>query len=275
MRGWSVVVALDERLAEIVEQSGEPHLEPRAVVCGDLGDREQVLVERQRLPVGAEREADRRGELRDHAREHARVAGEEERAGRLSAEQELRELALGVGLDPAADPLGGDVRETGSGGVHLAQRLGREVEVELGDEPQGADEAEWIVLEARRADGAQPAALEVVDAAERVDEAAVLEPAGHGVDREVPARHVFLELDRGVADDGEVTVARAGRPLRAGRREVDARPGRAPGSPGRVGCRRTPTSWPWTCMSSTRPWGSRSARRPAWSTPGTRKSSSR
>ena len=164
-----VVVALDEWLAEIVKQSGEPHLEPRAVVCGDLGDREQVLVERQRLPVGAEREADRRGEFRDHAREHARVAGEVERAGRLPAQQELGELALGVGLDPTSDPLRGDMGETGSGGVHLSQGLGCEVEVELGDKPKGADEAEWVVLEARRADGAQPAALEVIDATERVE----------------------------------------------------------------------------------------------------------
>ena len=71
------------------------------------------------------------------------------------------------------------------------------------------------------ADRAQSAALEVVDAAERVDEAAVLEPAGHGVDREVTARHVLLEPDRRVADDGEVAVPGPRRPLRARRREVD------------------------------------------------------
>ena len=62
-----VVVALGERLAEIVEQAGEPHLEAVAAVGGELRDGEQVLVERQRLPVGAEREADRGRELRDHA----------------------------------------------------------------------------------------------------------------------------------------------------------------------------------------------------------------
>ena len=41
-----------------------------------------------------------------------------------------------------------------------------------------------------------------------------------------------------------------------------------------LGKRRTPTSCPCTSMSSTRPWGSSSALSPAWSTPGTRKSSS-
>ena len=167
-----------------------------------------MLVERQRLPVGVEREADRGGELGDDARKNARIAREEERARRLLAKEELRELALGVGLDPTSDPLRGDVGEARSGRVHLRQRLRCEVEVELRDEPQGADDAKGVVLEARRPDGAQPAALEVVDAAERVDEAAVLEPAGHGVDREVAAGHVLLELDRGVADDGEVAVPR-------------------------------------------------------------------
>ena len=262
-----VVVALVERLAEIVEKACEAHLEPVAVVGGDLGDREQVLVERQRLPVGAEREADRGRELRDHAREHARVAGEEERAGRLLPEQELRELALGVGLDPASDPLRGDVSEAGSGACIWASVSGARSKSSCETKRRRAHEAKRVVLEARRPDGAQLSPLEVGDAAERVDEAAVLEPAGHGVDREVAAGHVLLELDRGVADDREVAVPRPGRPLRARRREVDAGRDERPDARSR-GCRRTPTSWPCTCMSSTRPCGSRSARRPAWSTPG-------
>src|SRR5436190_2203216 len=112
--------------------------------------------------------------------------------------------------------------EPGSGVVHLAQRLGFEVEVELRDEAQGTNEAKWVILEARRPDGAQQSPFEIVNAAKRVDEAAVREPTRHRVDREVATGHVLLELDRGVADDREVAVPRTSRPLRAWRCEVDA-----------------------------------------------------
>ncbi len=231
MRGWSSVVPLVVRLAEIVEEAGEAHLEPVAAVGGELRDREEMLVEGKRLPVGVERKADRGGELRDHLGQHARVAGEHERARRLPPEQELRELALAVGLDSAADPLRRDVSEPRCCRLHLGQRLRRKVEIELGDEAQPPNDAQRIVLEARRPDGAQLAQRQILDAAERIDEGAVLEPAGHRVDREVAAGHVLLELDRGVADDREVPVPRPGRPLRARRHEVDPRRDERPYGP--------------------------------------------
>ena len=98
------------------------------------------------------------------------------------------------------------------------------LEAELRDEAEGADEAQRVLAEALRRDGAQAARLEVGAAAERVDELAGLEPAGHRVDREVAAAHVVLHRQRRVGDDLEVVPAGPGGDLLARRRELD--PGR-------------------------------------------------
>ena len=190
-------------------------------------------------------------------------------------EEELRELALAVGLDPAADPLRGDVREPGRCRVHLGQRLGCEVEVELRDEPQGADEAERVVLEARRPDRAQ---LGRRSRSSTPPNGSTRLPSSSR-----RAMALIVKSRRAMSSSSSIeaslTIAKSrcpgpvDRSARGGVRSMPA--GTSARTARSRGCRRTPTSWPCTSMSSTRPWGSSSARRPAWSTPGTRKSSSR
>ena len=260
-------------LPEVVEQRGEADRERRAEVRRRLHDREEVLVERERLARGAELVADHGPVLRQHLDEDAGVPREPQGEGGPAAEQELRELPQPVRLLPAADPLGRDVPQAAGARAHLVEGLVGELEVELRDEPQAAEDAQRILLEALGRDRAQEPLLEIDAAAERVDELVRLEPLRHRVDREVAARHVVLDRDRGIA-----TISKSrcpGPTLRSRRGGVSSMPaGASARTAGSRGWNRTPTSWPCTSMSSTRPWGSSAARRPAWSSPGTRKSSS-
>ncbi len=105
--------------------------------------------------------------------------------------------------------------------LQLGPSLGCEVEAELRHEPQRSDDAQRIVCEARRADGAELATLEIGDAPEWVEQVTAVEPNRHRVDREVASRHVLFERDRGVADDREVPMTRSGRTLGARRRQLD------------------------------------------------------
>ena len=95
--------------------------------------------------------ADRGLELGQDRREHAGVAGEPQRLRRVVAEQQLRQLPHAVGGEAAADPL----RRRRAGPAAPARASARAsrvgVEVELGDEPQAADDPERVVAKARRA----------------------------------------------------------------------------------------------------------------------------
>ena len=106
---------------------------------------------------------------------------------------------------------------------HLRPRLGLDVETELRDEAECPDEPQRILDEARRCDRADRPTSHVSLAVEGVEQRAVREATRHGVDREVSARHVLLEGDRRIADDGEIPVPRAGRALGARRGELDSR----------------------------------------------------
>ena len=148
------------------------------------------------------------------------------------------------------------------------------IEVELRDEPQPAHEPQRILGEAARRDGAEHAPLEIGAAAERIDEPPVAEVAGHRVDGEVAAREIVLDARLRVDDDLEVVPARPGGLLPPRRRELD---------PGRRELANL-------ALAREEPQADRPARddevldapvrleqrsrRPAMSTPGTRKSAS-
>ena len=133
---------------------------------------------------------------------------EPERQSRPRPEQELRQLPHAVGVEPPADPLGRDVPEPAGLCAHLRQRVLREREAELRDEPQTAQDPQRVLPEAVRAHGVQLAPLEVREPAEGVDELAGREAPGHGVDREVAPRHVVRDRDGRIGDDLEVAMAR-------------------------------------------------------------------
>ena len=197
MRGWSSSVALVERLAEIVQE--RRRAAPRGVAplsaaicatanrCSSSGS--GCRSEPSERPIAGR-------ELRDHAREDpVSRASSSARAG-LRPEQQLRELALGVRLDPAADPLGRDVGEARSVLVHLAQRLGCEVELELRDEAAARGRCGAGRPRSSSAPTVRSRAARGRRRRRTGRRAAVREPAGHRVDREVTAGHVLLEPDR-------------------------------------------------------------------------------
>ena len=99
------------------------------------------------------------------------------------AEQQLRQLPHPVRGEPAADPLGRDVRDPRRPLAHLAQRVLVGLEAELRDEAEAADDPQRVVAEARRARRAQDTPLEVVAPAERVEQLSGLEPPRDRVDR--------------------------------------------------------------------------------------------
>ena len=211
------------RLAEVVQQCRQAHGELVLCVRGVLHDLEEVLVERRGLPLRAEVVADRRPVLGKELDERARVAREPESLRRLRSEQELRQLAHPVGGQSAADPLGRDMAQAGRLGPHLPERLVRERERQLGEEPQAAQNAQRVLPEAVRADGVELTPLEVLQPPEGIDQLAGLEPAGHGVDREVAPRHVVRDRHRRVGDDLEVAMARPDAPFLSRRRQLDPR----------------------------------------------------
>src|SRR5579884_1631341 len=212
-----------ERLPEVVEERCEPHRERIARVRGRLNDGEQVLVERQVLAGALLLEPDCGRELGNQLRQDAGVAHEPERLAGTGAEEELRELTQAVGGEPAADPLAGDDAHTPRVLAQLSQRLVVRLEIELRDEPQAADEAERVLLEAPRRDGPQDSGTQVALAAEGIDELAGRESPRDRVDREVAAAHVVLHGERRVGDDLEVVAAGSRRALGARRRELDPR----------------------------------------------------
>src|SRR5205085_4302621 len=118
-----------------VEERTEPHLES---LRRSLYDREDVLVEGLPLPRAPRVEADRRRELWDDRGEHAGVAREAERLGGPRAEQQLRQLAHAVRLEPAADPLGRDEPHVRPLLYQLARSLVVRRKVELRHEPKPA-----------------------------------------------------------------------------------------------------------------------------------------
>ena len=107
--------------------------------------------------------------------------------------------------------------------AHEVQGLGVHLEAESRREPRHAQDAHRVLGE-RRADVAQEAPLEVLPAAEGVDQRAVLVP-GDRVDGEVAPAQVFLERDirRGV--HREALVAAPALSLGAGERVLLVRPG--------------------------------------------------
>ena len=231
----SVISVLRSGLAEIVQQARKSHLERGPGVGGVLDDREDVLVERQRLPLGApacSRDAGANSGMIS-ASTPVSLASRSARAG-LTPEQELRELPLPVGRDPSADALGGDVCESGRAVTHLGHRLRR-----------GRTRAATRTATRARAGAGPPGSSSARRCEARAERGRLLRRRGragrrcesdrHRVDREVPARHVLLEPDRRVADDREVAVARPGRPFGARWRQLDRRRARALARPGRAG----------------------------------------
>ncbi len=71
-------------------------------------------------------------------------------------------------------------------------------------------------------DRTQPAAGDVLYAAEGIEQRSVGEAERERIDGEVAPRHVLLDRDPGVTDDVEIAVARAGRALAPRRCDVDA-----------------------------------------------------
>jgi hypothetical protein len=178
----------DGRFSRVVKQCSEPYAERHARRGGGLDDHECVLVEGQAVVVALLVEADRRCELRQHGDEDSGVARQPQRLRRLRPKEQLRQLAETVGRKTAADALTRDEPDARRLRAHLPQCLLVGIDVELGHEPQPANEAKRILGEARRGDGAQDATLQVLAAAERVDEGSVGEPPRHRVDREVAPR---------------------------------------------------------------------------------------
>ena len=116
-----------------------------------------------------------------------------QRVGAADQLAQLDELAL-------AGRLGG-ARSLGAGELG---RRGVDLELELGGEPRGAQQAQRVGGEAALADGAQEAPLEVGEAAVRVDRLAAGERDGDGADREVALGEVGL--DRLAAQRGRVDL---------------------------------------------------------------------
>ena len=92
-------------LPEVVEQRAEAHAQLGAEVGRFLDDREEVLLERSRLPRGAEIVPDHRYVLRQELDESAGVPPDTERLRGPGSEQELRPLPHPVRGQPSPDPL--------------------------------------------------------------------------------------------------------------------------------------------------------------------------
>ena len=212
----------DVRLAEVVEERGQPNAQRKPGVGCRLNDLERVLVDGQCVPAALLLEPDRRLELRQEVNEHARVAGEPQRLGRLRPEQQLRQLPHPVGREAASDSLTRDELDARRLLAHLPKRLLVGAQAELRDEPETANEPQRILGEAGRRDGPQRPRLEIVAAMVGIDERPVGEPACHGVHGEVPAGEIVLDGRRGIDDDLEVVPPRPGRHLTARRRQLDA-----------------------------------------------------
>ena len=131
-----VLEHVDERLAEVVQQSGEAHGQRARRGSHDLED---VLVDRAALARVVRVVADHRPELGDDREQHAGVAREPQRLRGLRAEQQLRQLPHAVRLQAAADPFGRDEPDVRCLFLHLAQRLVVGCEVELRDEAKPAN----------------------------------------------------------------------------------------------------------------------------------------
>ena len=162
-------------------------------------------------------------ELGDDLDQRPRVTGQAERQSGPRPEQELGQFAHAVGVEPPADSLRRHVAEPAGLFAHLRQRLLREREGELRDEPQTAQDPQRVLPEALRAHGVQLAPLEVRVPSEGVDELTGREPTGHGVDREVAPRHVVRDRDGGIGHDLEVAMARPDAALLPRRRQLDPR----------------------------------------------------
>ena len=173
------------RLPDVVQQGCEPHDGlGRRVVHGERGVPEHIPgVE------GVLLEPDAFEQLRRDAGEDARAAQEpESAAGRLSADQQLQELVA----DPLPRNLGEDVERLRNG------LLGGTVERESqrGGEADRAERAQAVLAKARQriAHRAEPPVLEIAHAAERIAQVVGERIPGDGIDGEVAAGEVALDL---------------------------------------------------------------------------------
>src|SRR5882724_10242129 len=122
------------------------------------------------LPVAVLLEPDRLLELGEERGENAGVPGQPQCPRRLLSEQQLRQLAHSVGVQPTPHALSGDERNARGFGAHLHQRLVVRLEPELRDEAQAANETEWILGEAPRPYRPEDSFPQIDLAAERVDQ---------------------------------------------------------------------------------------------------------
>ena len=214
-------------LAEVVEQRAEAHA--------------QLGAERRRSPGrrrrGAPRAAPAAASSRGRSRSPARTPAGPRRGRRCRARcrsaspgrapsRSFDSSPIPSAASAAADPLA----PRRAGGPRASARICASVssgerEAELRDEPQPAEDAQRVLAEALRPDRVQLAALEVREAAERVDELARLEPPRHRVDREVAPRHVVRRSTRSGRrrSRSRDAPARRSAPLRGG---VSSMPGR-------------------------------------------------
>ena len=219
---WSAPVRSASGLPRSCSSAAEPHGERGAGVGGVLDDREEVLVERQRLPLRAEPVADHRRELGEQLDERAGVAREPQRVGGPRPSRSIDSSPIPSASTPPPIRSAETWRRPPASSAHL-RRASRPSSVNASCETRRrpAEDPQRVLAEALRADGARARGARGPRAAEGVDELARREPARHRVDREVAARHVLLDRDGRVGDDLEVAVARARRCARARRRQLD------------------------------------------------------
>ena len=243
-------------LAEVVEE--------RRTAARRARPRRRPFPGRRR--TGARRAAPAAAPIRARSRSPARTRGSPRRARRCRARAGARAPAGVPSRSFESSPMpsastpppirsAGDVAETRRLRAHLRERLVVERRSRAARRAAAPQDPERILAEALGPDGAQHAPLEVVAAAERVDELARLEPSRHRVDGEVTPRPCRPRSRR----DGSATISKSrwpGPTLRSFRGGVSSIPA---GTSLRIsasrGWKRTPTSWPCTSMSSTRPCG--------------------
>src|SRR3954453_19331190 len=211
----------DLRLAEIVKKRRQA--KPKRVTCTGrrLHDRAGVLVDGEGVIPRLLIEADRRLELGQELDEDAGVARDLERAARLGAQEQARDLTHAAPRQPAADALARDDRDRAGLLAHLPQRLVVGGQADRRTEARPAHEPERVLREADRRHGPKASLAQVALPAERIDELAVVEMSRHGVDREVAPGEVVPHACRRVDDDLEGMAARPRRTLPPWRRELD------------------------------------------------------
>ena len=173
-------------------------------------DRQRVLVDILVVVVFVDLEPQRRN-LGQELLHQPRLDKQTDAAQRVIGLHETHELAV--------DPLSADDPDALAQPLHRRNRLGIDVERQLGREPGGAQHPERIVAETHRGIGRSSQSLceEILDSAGRIDELLRRNPQRHGVDSEVAAHEITFErvteFDSRFAGNPVITVGPIGRDL--------------------------------------------------------------